>query len=793
MSNNAIGGEIYAKSLEALGHGYGLWFPEVPMKRGSSQAVGDTHIRIGDVGYMRTTGDFFPLFNVIDENDPLNAHGLPEGFKPLVYNRTNHTTFNEYLPGNRPVVSTSVKEVSNSASVGANVPVSPAGAKIEYKISCKKDRGAFLLMLEPADRDAVPTNKAFTDYIMKNYEKWAEFALAKYAVEIKHEEFRLVHSVVYTTGDWHVASWLSKEANYDFGLEIDMFNMANVGFSAGSKDQSYRSQFYRKRPKICSSDKYKHTMFFQAYRVKRRTMLFRGMYMVAHAGDHELPDQDRGAGEAGEVLAQEDSEEVQARDAFDDVFDYIFKNSDAEIAIVSDGDINSLYRGQPWSDNVASDLAVRIPTVDTSTDGKYGYLSLMDTIKRNFWEKLQEREIARDKYRDDGRPVDPSLDEGKLDSMPVDTETGEKIQVEVEEAGIWFRGLLQARKWDSRILIDHTAEGGAPSGGSISKNGELFAIGYEDAAIRVWNLTVDLLAFKLQGHGDNVLSTAFSPDSKHLVSGSQDGYAFIWRLEDGVKIGELMGHDGDVWSVAWSPNGKFIATGSVDTTVKLWDAETRQCFATTQEHEAVVQYLAFTPDSDKVVSCADNVGYVWKVGSGEMIGRLGTHEGVIWGVDISSDSRRVVTGSEDHTSRVWSTETGDELVTIGDHQGPVWSVAFSPDGKRVISGSYDSTVVVSDAETGQCLHILPPDQPSVVHAVAYSPDGNTILSGCADGSVKIWNALTGGFELELRGHRDKVKSLMFISDGEEFISSSDDGTIRIWDLVDALRVAPLAS
>ena len=36
----------------------------------------------------------------------------------------------------------------------------------------------------------------------------------------------------------------------------------------------------------------------------------------------------------------------------------------------------------------------------------------------------------------------------------------------------------------------------------------------------------------------------------------------------------LTGHSGSVYSVAYSPDGKHLVSGSYDNTVKVWDAQT---------------------------------------------------------------------------------------------------------------------------------------------------------------------------------------------------------------------------
>ena len=49
-------------------------------------------------------------------------------------------------------------------------------------------------------------------------------------------------------------------------------------------------------------------------------------------------------------------------------------------------------------------------------------------------------------------------------------------------------------------------------------------------------------------------------------------------------------------------------------------------------------------------------------------------------------------------------------------------------------------------------------------------------------------AMKGTKIAELRGHTDKVKSVMFSPDEDSVITSSDDGTVRVWSSVDVLKV-----
>ena len=77
----------------------------------------------------------------------------------------------------------------------------------------------------------------------------------------------------------------------------------------------------------------------------------------------------------------------------------------------------------------------------------------------------------------------------------------------------------------------------------------------------------------LKGHSSAVLSIAFSPDGKKIVSGSYDQTIRVWDAETGKEIiPPLEGHSGYVNSVAFSPEGKKIVSGSYDKTIRVWDA-----------------------------------------------------------------------------------------------------------------------------------------------------------------------------------------------------------------------------
>src|SRR5262249_15345974 len=67
------------------------------------------------------------------------------------------------------------------------------------------------------------------------------------------------------------------------------------------------------------------------------------------------------------------------------------------------------------------------------------------------------------------------------------------------------------------------------------------------------------------------------------------------------------------------------------------------------------------------------------------------HQGKVWAVAFSPDSRTILTGSEDHTARLWDTTTGMPVGPQLWHGQAVRAAGFSPAGDRILTGTDDGT------------------------------------------------------------------------------------------------------
>ena len=195
---------------------------------------------------------------------------------------------------------------------------------------------------------------------------------------------------------------------------------------------------------------------------------------------------------------------------------------------------------------------------------------------------------------------------------------------------------------------------------------------------------------RLNGHGGDINSVAFSPDGNLVVTASADGMARVWEAATGRSLGELRGHSGSINSASFSPDAKFIVTAGDDATVRVWDAaQFAEVRTIGGRYPRPVTSAEFSPDGRFILAASAGAAWVCDPNTGNVIRTLEGHTGQVNSASFSPDSRLIVTASADNTARIWKAETGESIATLLDHKGPVLNALFSPDGRWVFTASED--------------------------------------------------------------------------------------------------------
>lgn len=343
-------------------------------------------------------------------------------------------------------------------------------------------------------------------------------------------------------------------------------------------------------------------------------------------------------------------------------------------------------------------------------------------------------------------------------------------------------------KCSDLIFTDSSSDSSYCECFTLSPDGMLLAASFNTNTILVWRLSDGLIVQRLhdQDHTGLIRSVAFSPDTRHLVSGSTDRTAIVWNIGSGRVLLRLEGHRNRVCAVTYSPDGSRIASGSDDRSVKIWDVSRGECLHSLDLGKEVAKVI-FSPDGVRLTVKLKNTGAICDVHTGTRIATLRYEGGANMLLSVSHQGDRVITGTNNGKVRIWSAVTGEKLLELNEHERAISSVAISPDGSEVAIASRDHTVMTCDSWTGQRHRVY--QMPTLVQCVAYSPKGDYIAMSDDGGCVRVCDARSGMSLVEFEGHTAPVAGLQFLPDGHSLLSSSYlDKTVRLWSIWDAMRL-----
>jgi WD40 repeat protein len=283
---------------------------------------------------------------------------------------------------------------------------------------------------------------------------------------------------------------------------------------------------------------------------------------------------------------------------------------------------------------------------------------------------------------------------------------------------------------------------------------------------------------------------AFDPTGTRLacawVGDSQvKGFA-LFDLTDGRQLAQFALADAEILSIAFTPDGRRLVTGGNDRLVRIWDPA-GTCLNTFARHTGFVTQVAVSPDERRVLSCAaDQAFRQWDISTGRLLDERYADVAQVNTAVYSPDGSWIVTGGTDGTIRYWLTSGGPAVAVLHGHTKPVMRLAFSPDGRRVYSVSAQIRPGVWEARVwdgpGHGNPRILRDHTNFVYPVAYSPDGRTIASGSWDNDIRLWDAASGETRRVLRGHEHYVAGVAFSPDSRYLVSRGADKTLRVWEV-----------
>jgi WD40 repeat protein len=229
--------------------------------------------------------------------------------------------------------------------------------------------------------------------------------------------------------------------------------------------------------------------------------------------------------------------------------------------------------------------------------------------------------------------------------------------------------------------------------------------------VQIWEVESRKLAGSWKVTGDTVFGISFNAARDQVAFGGTDKTARVLAVADGKELLRLDQHSDWCLGALFTVDGKRILTASRDMAMKMSRLDNGQFIDDINNPLEPVLCFARHPKEDVVV-CGGGLGTprIYKISDNQnrtaakndtnLVKELERQAASVHAVAYSPDGTLVAAGSEKE-GRVHDAKSGARVAVLSGHDGGVFAIGFSGDSKWVATGGYDGVVRVFEAKTGK--------------------------------------------------------------------------------------------
>ncbi|MBN3326170.1 GBB1 protein, partial [Atractosteus spatula] len=206
---------------------------------------------------------------------------------------------------------------------------------------------------------------------------------------------------------------------------------------------------------------------------------------------------------------------------------------------------------------------------------------------------------------------------------------------------------------------------------------------------------------------------------------------------------------------------------------------------TLRGHLAKIYAMHWGTDSRLLVSASqDGKLIIWDSYTTNKVHAIPLRSSWVMTCAYAPSGNYVACGGLDNICSIYNLKTREGNVRVSrelaGHTGYLSCCRFLDDN-QIVTSSGDTTCALWDIETGQQTTTFAGHTGDVM-SLSLAPDARLFVSGACDASAKLWDIREGMCRQTFTGHESDINAICFFPNGNAFATGSDDATCRLFDL-----------
>jgi WD40 repeat protein len=283
----------------------------------------------------------------------------------------------------------------------------------------------------------------------------------------------------------------------------------------------------------------------------------------------------------------------------------------------------------------------------------------------------------------------------------------------------------------------------------------------------------------------------FSPDNSTVTTWDREGTVSVWRVPTGELINtrKFAGFK----RIEFSPDGRVLAAGGYDGALALFDARTGALLHRLNGHDGAIWTLAISADSKWLASASDPLTLsddptpvrIWEIATGRLKKTIIPPGKSVGTVRFGPGANEIIICDGDKgrfssaTLRIWNLDSDPKPKVLFDVPFTMMPIELALGNKAIVTFTNESLSCV-EVESGVTRAIFSFDKESRNISFRVSDDGKRLLVNASKGEVLIWD-LESGRQLKAVATAPVFPWGECWSPDEKFLAVADTLALRLFD------------